>query len=124
MCFQTAQKNHLVKTELDSSRKSEYCQISNESNGNPSQLMLNRAVNGFEHKAPKIRIKVNSNKSLARSTADIYSGLGLDISPSSSSEDNLDGTSGVLVPEVLPGESPKTIFEVKFCPLCVFCGAL
>ncbi|WVZ98276.1 hypothetical protein U9M48_043739 [Paspalum notatum var. saurae] len=113
--METAQKNHLVKTELDSSRKSEYCQISNESNGNPSQLMLNRAVNGFEHKAPKIRIKVNSNKSLARSTADIYSGLGLDISPSSSSEDNLDGTSGVLVPEVLPGESPNTIFEIMTC---------
>ncbi|KAJ1262609.1 hypothetical protein BS78_09G121900 [Paspalum vaginatum] len=113
--METAQKNHLVKTELDSRRKSDYCRMSNESNGNPSQLMLNRAVDGFKQKAAKIRIKVNSNKSLARSTADIYSGLGLDISPSSSSEDHLDGTAGALVPEVLPGESPNTIFEIMTC---------
>lgn len=119
MCFQNAQKNHFVKTELDSSRKNDYCRISNESDGNPSQQMLNRAVNGSEHKAPKIRIKVNSNKSLPRNTAAIYSGLGLDISPSSSTEDNLDETAGALVPEVLPDESPRTIFEVKFYPVRV-----
>ncbi|KAG0517826.1 hypothetical protein BDA96_09G122800 [Sorghum bicolor] len=77
--------------------------------------MLNRAVNGSEQKAPKIRIKVNSNKSLPKNTAAIYSGLGLDISPSSSAEDNLDETAGALVPEVLPDESPRTIFEIMTC---------
>lgn len=117
MCFQNAQKNHFVKTELDSSRKNDYCRVSNESNGNPSQQMLNRAVNGSEQKAPKIRIKVNSNKSLPGNTAAIYSGLGLDISPSSSMEDNLNETAGALVPEVLPDVSPHTIFEVKFYPV-------
>lgn len=116
------QKNHFVKTELDSSKKNDYCQISNEENGNPSQHMLNRAANVSEQKAPKIRIKVNCNKSLPRNTAAIYSGLGLDISPSSSTEDNLDETPGALVPEVLPDVSPHTIFEVKFYPVCVYCG--
>ncbi|KAG2628019.1 hypothetical protein PVAP13_3KG267452 [Panicum virgatum] len=77
--------------------------------------MLNRAINYSEQKAPKIRIKVNNNKCLARSTAAIYSGLGLDISPSSSTEDNLDGTAGAPVPEVLPDESPRTIFEIMTC---------
>ena len=122
MYFQTAQKNHFVKTKLDSSRKSDYYQISNECNGNLSGQMLNRAINFSEQKAPKIRIKVNNNKCLARSTAAIYSGLGLDISPSSSTEDNLDGTAGAPVPEVLPDESPRTIFEVMFCPTCVYHG--
>lgn len=115
MCFQNAQKNHFVKTELDSSRKNEYCRISNESDGN--QQMLNRAVIGSEQKARKIRIKLNSNKSLPRNTAAIYSGLGLDISPSTSAEDNLDETAGALVPEVLPDESPRAILEVKFYPV-------
>ncbi|AQK94161.1 CW-type Zinc Finger [Zea mays] len=107
---ENAQKNHFVKTELDSSRKNEYCRISNESDGN--QQMLNRAVIGSEQKARKIRIKLNSNKSLPRNTAAIYSGLGLDISPSSSAEDNLDETAGALVPEVLPDESPRAILEI------------
>ena len=122
MYFQTAQKNHFVKTKLDSSRKSDYYQISNDCNGNISGQMLNRAINYSEQKTPKIRIKVNNNKSLANNTAAIYSGLGLDISPSSSTEDNLDGTAGAPVPEVLPDESPRTIFEVKFCPTCVYHG--
>jgi hypothetical protein len=122
MYFQAAQKNHFVKTKLDSSRKNDYYQISNECNGNLSGQMLNRSINCSEQKAPKIRIKVNNNKSLARNTAAIYSGLGLDISPSSSTEDNLDGTAEAPVPEVLPDESPRTIFEVKSCPTCVYHG--
>lgn len=112
---ETAQKNHFIKTELDSSRKNDYYQISDECNGSLSQQMLNGAVNGSEQKALKIRIKVNNNGSLARNTAAIYSGLGLDISPSSSTEDNLDGTDGAPVPEVLPDESPHTIFEIMTC---------
>ncbi|OEL14315.1 hypothetical protein BAE44_0024666 [Dichanthelium oligosanthes] len=109
---ETAQKNHFVKIELESNRKNDY---SSECNGNLSPQMLNRAVNGSEQKAPRIHIKVNNNKILARDTAAIYSGLGLDISPSSSTEDNLDGTAGAPVPEVLPDESPRTIFEIMIC---------
>src|SRR5438105_165144 len=120
MCFQTVQKNRFVKTALDSSGKNDHCQIPNESYGNPSQQMLNKAVNGSEQKAPKIRIKVNSNRSLPRNTAAIYSGLGLDISPSSSMEGSLDGSAGAPVPEVLPDESPRTIFQVKFCPINLY----
>ncbi|CAL4907823.1 unnamed protein product [Urochloa decumbens] len=112
---ETVQKIHFVKTELDSDRKNDHYQVSNECNGNLSQQMLNRAVNGCEQKAPKIRIKVNKNTSLSRNTAAIYSGLGLDISPSSSTEDNLDGTAEAPAPEVLLGESPRTIFEIMTC---------
>lgn len=123
ICFQTAQKNHYVKT-IDSSSKNDHYEISYECKSNLSQPMLNRAVNGSEQKASKIRIKVNTNKSLSGNTAAIYSGLGLDISPSSSMEDSLDGTAGTPVPELLPDESPRTIFEVKFCTICLYIGRL
>ena len=78
--------------------------------------MLNRAVNGPEQKAPKIHIKVNNNRHLARNTAAIYSGLGLDISPSSSMDDSLDGCAGAPEPKNLPDESPHTILQVTFSP--------
>ncbi|TVU19108.1 hypothetical protein EJB05_35241 [Eragrostis curvula] len=110
--METAQKNYFVKTALDSNRRNDHYQISNESNGNPSQQMLNKVENGPEQKAPKIRIKVNSNRSLARNTADIYSGLGLDISPSSSVEGSPDGSARSPLLDVLPDESPSTIFQI------------
>ncbi|KAL6844983.1 hypothetical protein ACP4OV_025156 [Aristida adscensionis] len=113
--METPQQNHLAKTTLDSTRQNDHSQIWDESNGNPSQQILNRAVNGPEQKARKIRIKVNSNRSLARNTAAIYSGLGLDISPSSSMEGSLDGTAGTPVPALSNDESPRTIFEIMTC---------
>ncbi|KAM3403680.1 hypothetical protein ACQJBY_007038 [Aegilops geniculata] len=113
---ESAQKSHFVKNGLDSRGKDDYCQrTSNGTNGNPQQRMLNRAVNGPEQKAPKIRIKVNSNRHLARNTAAIYSGLGLDISPSSSMDDSLDGCAVAPEPKNLPDESPHTILQIMTC---------
>lgn len=112
MCFQTTEKNHFVKTALDIRRRNDHYQISNERNGNPAQQVLNKGVNSPEKKAPKLRIKVNGHGILARNTSDIYSGLGLDISPSSSVEGSLDGSAGDLMPDVLRNESPHTIFKV------------
>jgi hypothetical protein len=89
-------------------------------NGNPHQQILNRSANGPEQKAPKIRIKMNSSRSLARNTAAIYSGLGLDISPSSSMDDSLGGSAGAPEPKNLPDESPHTIFQVTFCSINSF----
>ncbi|VAH18538.1 unnamed protein product [Triticum turgidum subsp. durum] len=113
---ESAQKSHFVKNGLDSRGKDDYCQrTSNGTNGNPQQRMLNRVVNGPEQKAPKIRIKVNNNRHLARNTAAIYSGLGLDISPSSSMDDSLDGCAGAPEPKNLPDESPHTILQIMTC---------
>lgn len=113
---ESAQKSHFVKNGLDSRGKDDYCQrTTSGTNGNPQQQMLNRAVNGPEQKAPKIRIKVNNNRHLARNTAAIYSGLGLDISPSSSMDDSLDGCAGAPEPKNLPDESPHTILQIMTC---------
>jgi hypothetical protein len=115
------QKNHFVETALDRSRRNGQYQISSESHDIPSQQMLNNTVNGLEQKAPNLCTMVNSNRSLARNTADIYSGLGLDISPSSSAEGSPGGSIEAPVPDVLPDESLRTIFKVKiFClPICI-----
>ncbi|XP_009391580.3 cysteine-tryptophan domain-containing zinc finger protein 7-like [Musa acuminata AAA Group] len=77
-----------------------------------SQHGFNKTVSGTDHKTLKVRIKVGPDNDLAR----IYSGLGLDISPSSSSEDS-PSRSGGISPEfqVMPDESPKTIIQVMTC---------
>ncbi|CAM0955823.1 unnamed protein product [Alopecurus aequalis] len=113
---ESAQKSHFVKTELDSRRKDDSSRrTSNGINGNPHHQILNRAANDPEQKAPKIRIKVNRSRTLARNTAAIYSGLGLDISPSSSMEDSLGGSAGAPEPKNLPDESPHTILQIMTC---------
>lgn len=113
---ESAEKSHFFKTALDSRRKDDCCQgTSSGTNGTGHQQKLNTTTKGPEQKAPKIRIKVNTNRSLARNTAAIYSGLGLDISPSSSMDDSLDGSTGAPEPENLRNESPNTIFQIMTC---------
>ncbi|XP_072983792.1 cysteine-tryptophan domain-containing zinc finger protein 7-like [Typha latifolia] len=77
---------------------------------------LNRPVNGSEQNTLKVRIRVGPDKNLARNNAAIYSGLGLDVSPSSSVEKSPD-RSGGLSPELgdIANESPQTILQVMAC---------
>ncbi|XP_077223861.1 cysteine-tryptophan domain-containing zinc finger protein 3-like [Tasmannia lanceolata] len=69
-------------------------------------------VNATDLKTLKVRIKVGPDNVFARKNAAIYSGLGLDDSPSSL-EDSPDGSGG-LSPDVLdaPDESPMTILQI------------
>uniref|UniRef100_A0A0D9VTY6 CW-type domain-containing protein n=1 Tax=Leersia perrieri TaxID=77586 RepID=A0A0D9VTY6_9ORYZ len=71
---------------------------------------LDSSINGSDQKTLKVRIKVGSTNTLARKNAAIYSGLGLDISSSSSMEGSPDGQS----PEFsnMPYESPRTILQI------------
>ncbi|KAK9293336.1 hypothetical protein L1049_021328 [Liquidambar formosana] len=54
----------------------------------PKDEPVNLPINQFDQKTLKVRIKVSSESLLAQKNAAIYSGLGLDMSPSSSSEDS------------------------------------
>lgn len=89
--------------------------LSNPSIQDPSllQTSFSKTTNGSDHKSLKLRIKVGPDNNLATNNAAIYSGLGLDISPSSSSEDSPDGNDGIC-PELQdgPDESPMTILQV------------
>ncbi|KAG6482465.1 cysteine-tryptophan domain-containing zinc finger protein 7-like [Zingiber officinale] len=75
-----------------------------------------KTTNCSDHKTLKLRIKVGTDNSLARNNAAIYSGLGLDISPSPSSEESPDGSNGIF-PESdnASDESPRTIIQVMTC---------
>jgi len=76
----------------------------------------NKPVNVSDQKSLKVRIKVGPDNTLVRSNAAIYSGLGLDTSPSSSPEDGPDASAGLSSPELrdAPGESPLSILQVSF----------
>ncbi|XP_031496674.1 cysteine-tryptophan domain-containing zinc finger protein 7-like [Nymphaea colorata] len=64
-------------------------------------------------KSLKVRIKVPSENVYARNNEAIYSGLGLDISPSTSLEDSSDDSGGLSIKtREAPDESPNSILQV------------
>lgn len=70
--------------------------------------------NASVQKTLKVRIKVGTKNLSTRKNAEIYSGLGLDVSPSSSldgSPINSEGVSRDL--QVSPDESPTSILQVN-----------
>lgn len=79
----------------------------------PKHAPVIKSVNATDQKTLRVRIKVGSDNASARKNAEIYSGLGLDYSPSSSFEDSPVG-SGVLSPGYrdAPNESPMSVLKV------------
>ncbi|KAJ4956717.1 hypothetical protein NE237_013500 [Protea cynaroides] len=79
----------------------------------PKTEHLNKLVNPNDQKILKVRIKVGPDSSSGRTNAEIYSGLGLDMSPSSSFDDS-PAESGGLSPESrnFPDESPTSIIKI------------
>jgi hypothetical protein len=77
---------------------------------------LDSSFNDSDQKALKVRIRVGSSSALVKKKASIYSGLGLDISSSSSMEGSPNGAEG-FSPEFsnMPYESPRTILQVNYC---------
>ncbi|XP_077240735.1 cysteine-tryptophan domain-containing zinc finger protein 7-like [Tasmannia lanceolata] len=72
-----------------------------------------KSANATDLKTLKVRLKVGPDNVLARKNAAIYSGLGLDNSPSSSLEESPDGSSE-LSPDVRDAceESPMTVLRI------------
>ncbi|XAR61291.1 hypothetical protein NMG60_11034941 [Bertholletia excelsa] len=66
-----------------------------------------------------VRIKVGSDNLSTRKNAEIYSGLGLDMSPTSSLEDSPTDSEGLShEPHDVPDESPTSILQIMTsCPL-------
>ncbi|KAJ0977694.1 hypothetical protein J5N97_013168 [Dioscorea zingiberensis] len=77
---------------------------------------FNKLINGSDQKTLKVRIKVGPDSVSGRDNAAIYSGLGLDISPSSSLEDSPCGSEGLSTElRDAPDESPMTIIQIMTC---------
>ncbi|KAF8394535.1 hypothetical protein HHK36_020746 [Tetracentron sinense] len=74
---------------------------------------VNKLVNPTDQKTLKVRIRVGTDNMSGRKNAEIYSGLGLDISPSSSLEDS-PAESGGMSPEYQEtlDESPTSILQI------------
>lgn len=80
-----------------------------------------RSGNLTDPRTLRVRIKVGSNKMARKNTA-IYSGLGLDNSPSSSSGNSAEESGGMnLVSRETADESPTSILQVDCVLVNSFC---
>ncbi|OVA04331.1 zinc finger protein [Macleaya cordata] len=78
----------------------------------PKHKPVNKSINPTEQKTLKVRIKVGPDRMSAQTNAEIYSGLGLDISPSSSLEDSAAESGGLsLESHDAPDESPASMLR-------------
>lgn len=100
----------------DFCKKEKIPSTNHEKDSAPDSDSLDSSFNGTDHKALKVRIRVGSSNDLVTKKASIYSGLGLDISSSSSKGKSPDGLEG-LSPEFsnMPDESPRTILQTMTC---------
>jgi hypothetical protein len=74
-----------------------------------------------DQKTLKVRIKMGPDDLLTRKNAAIYSGLGLDVSPSSSLDDSPSESEGISRgPLDAPFESPTSILKVNYLPAIRF----
>lgn len=96
----------------------------------PKDESVNRkSVNLPDQKMLKVRIKVGSDNLSTQKNAAIYSGLGLDVSPSSSPDDSPSGSEG-MSQEPQDGflESPAHILRVSHLPASfisfIYCSKL
>ncbi|XP_021613070.1 cysteine-tryptophan domain-containing zinc finger protein 7 isoform X3 [Manihot esculenta] len=77
------------------------------------ELVNRKSTNLPDHKMLKVRIKVGSDNLSTQKNAAIYSGLGLDVSPSSSLDDSPSGSEGISHgPQDSPFESPAHILQI------------
>lgn len=86
------------------------------------QQPVNNFANTSDQTSLKVRLKVGSDNLSTRKKAEIYSGLGLDVSPSSSLEASpVDSDDFCHVPRDTPcHESPTSILEVGIVPNIYF----
>lgn len=84
------------------------------------QQTVNDFASGSDQKTLKVRIRVGSDNLSTRRNAEIYSGLGLDVSPSSSLEISPVDSDGFFHgPRDGPDESPTSILEMMTSfPIC------
>ena len=74
----------------------------------------NKSDSQSDQKNYKVRIKMVSDNLPTKKNAEIYSGLGLDVSPTSSFEDSPTDSKLALEAQNLPEQSPASILEVIY----------
>lgn len=80
-----------------------------------------KATSVSDQKTLKVRLKMGPDNLSMRKNAAIYSGLGLDVSPSSSLDDSPSESEGISRgPSDAPFESPTSILKVNYLPAIRF----
>ncbi|KAK9161507.1 hypothetical protein Syun_007848 [Stephania yunnanensis] len=99
---------------VENPQKTDVHQSSSRGSGDaiPKHPPVSKTINSTDQKTLKVRIKMGPDN-MSQKTAALYSGLGLDVSPSSSPEDS-PNESGGLSPESRdsPDESPTSILQI------------
>lgn len=80
-----------------------------------SKLEVKKSSSFPDPKTLKFRIKVGTDNLSTRKNTEIYSGLGLDVSPSSSLDDSPTHSEGLYQSLDNPDLSPTSILQVSHC---------
>ncbi|XP_059659524.1 cysteine-tryptophan domain-containing zinc finger protein 7 isoform X2 [Cornus florida] len=98
---------------VNDSVRRDVCMSSTHAEESTSQCeLMNNSTNTCDQKTLKVRIKVGSDNLPTRKNAEIYSGLGLDVSPSSSLDDSPSYSEGLShEAQFAPDESPTSILQ-------------
>ena len=87
-----------------------------EERGSGYGCVNNKSTTSSDQKSLKVRIKMGSDNLSTRKNDAIYSGLGLDVSPSSSLDDSPSESEGISRElQDGPFESPTSILQVYLC---------
>ena len=113
---------HALKaTSMSDSVKRDACNASTRAEEFTSRELANKSANQPDQKTLKVRIKMGFDNLSARKNAEIYSGLGLDGSPSSSLENSPSESEELShEPQDGPDESPTSILQVKISFILCF----
>ncbi|KAH0459185.1 hypothetical protein IEQ34_011999 [Dendrobium chrysotoxum] len=95
----------------DSARKDASTTATTTGNHIEDNGSINKGTKGAIQSTLKVRIKVGPDNNSARNNAAIYSGLGLELSPSSSLEDSPEGIKDILE-DGITNASPRVILQI------------
>ena len=100
---------------VNDSVKQDVCMLSTNAEDSPSNFeVVTKYANPLNQKNLKVQLQVSSDNLLTRKNAEIYSGLGLDVSPSSSLDGSPTDSDGLShEPLDAPYESPTSILQVN-----------
>ncbi|KAA8549191.1 hypothetical protein F0562_000875 [Nyssa sinensis] len=97
----------------DSVKRDEFMSSSHAEEFSSKCELMKSSANPSDQKTLKVRIKVGSDNLSTQKNAEIYSGLGLDVSPSSSLDESPTDSEGFSrEPQDGPDESPTSILQI------------
>lgn len=112
LCFLPSSNTAMAPSEgIPEKKSSRLSSVQGENFLVKEEPVLSKHANSYEQRTLKVQIKINSDK-IANNKAAIYSGLGLNTTPSSSTGNSCQDNSGVPPQCAGAQESPRNILQV------------